>query len=110
MGDPPSHPPHRLVAKVLGTVRLPDNFIGALSAQFRVTNVESEALFAELRYGRGLHAFLGILATYLDQSSNLERFALLPVDWYGEMHVLHSLFSVLVGTYDPECYLSGCRG
>ena len=40
----------------------------------------------------------------------LAELTLLGIDQDGGAHILHSLFSVPVGPYDPERRLFGCRG
>ena len=51
----------------------------------------------ELRSGLGIHAFLSHMVFRVDPSPGMKRLALLGVDWYGMVHVLHSFFSVPVG-------------
>ena len=63
MSDPGRRQPPRSVAEVLKTGRLLDNFVGALSARFRVTSLDGTPLLTDLRKGGGLHAFLGRLTT-----------------------------------------------
>ena len=53
MSDPGRRRPPRFVAKVLVTSRLPDNFVGALSARFRVTSLDGTPLLTDLRKGGG---------------------------------------------------------
>ena len=110
MGDPAPTPPPRSMAKVLGTCRLPDNFIGDLSDWFRVTDADGGVLLTEQRKGGATHAFLGRLATEAAPALSLAHLALLTVNWDGETHVLHSLFSVPVRPYNPDRRLFGCCG
>ena len=110
MSDPGRRRPPRLVAEVLETGRLPDNFVGALLARFRVTSLDGTPLSADLRKGGGLHAFLGRLTAEAAAVPGLAELTLLGVDQDGGAHILHSLFSVLVGPYDPDRRLFGCRG
>ena len=87
---------HRLVGRILWTSRLPDNFVGALLAWFRVTYKEGRSLSLDLRSGWGLYAYLGILAAGVDSAPGMESLSLLMVDQYREVHVLHYFFSVPV--------------
>ena len=50
----------------------------------------------DLRYGRGLHAFLGHFIFGVDPVPGLDLLALLGVDWDVTVQVLHSFFSVPV--------------
>ena len=97
MGDTsPPLPPWSL-SEVLGTGRLPDNFVGDLSAQFLVTNAKVEALSKEFSSCRRLHVLLRILSAKVAPSPVLEHFNLLAVDRDSDMHILYPLFSVPVG-------------
>ena len=53
---------------------------------------------------------MGRLTTEAAPAPDLDRLALLVVEWDGKTYVMHSYFSVLVGPYDPERRLFGCRG
>ena len=110
MSDPGRRRLPRSVAEVLETGRLPDNFVGALSARFRVTSLDGTPLSTDLRKGGGLHAFLGRLTAEAAPVPGLAELTLLGVDRDGGAHILHSLFSVPVGPYDPDRRLFGCRG
>ena len=98
------------MAEVLRNGRLPDDFFGALSARFLVTDTDGEALTAELCRGGGIHAFLGRLTAEAASVPGLAGLTLLGVDHDGEAHVLHSFFSILVGLYDLDRRLFGCCG
>ena len=54
MADPGRHRPPWLVPEVLGTVRLPDGFLGALSDRFQLTSPNGTPLSADLRKGGGI--------------------------------------------------------
>ena len=58
----------------------------------------------------GVYSFLGRLTAKVAPVPGLAELTLLGVDRYGGAHILHSLFSVLVGPYDPDRRLFGCRG
>ena len=85
--DPPRPP--WLMVKVLVTVQIPDELVGALLDQFLVTEEEGGVLLSELRSGRGLHAFSWHLSSGVDPAPGLERLTLLGVDRYGMVHILH---------------------
>ena len=68
--DPPRS--SRSLGDMLGTSRPPDELVGSLSDQFRVTREEWGALLSELRSGRGLHAFFSYFASGVDPSPGLE--------------------------------------
>ena len=96
MGNPfPPHM-HQLVGGILWTSRLPDNFVGALLARFRVTYKEGRSLSLDLCSGWGLYAYLGILAAGVDSAPGMDSLSLIVVDQYGEVNVLHYFFSVPV--------------
>ena len=59
---------------------------------------------------RGLHAFIGSLTADAAAVPGLAELTLLEMDRDGGSHILHSLFSVPVGPYDPDRQLFGCRG
>ena len=102
MGNSLIPQPPLLVEEVLGTGRLPDNFVGALSIRFRVTDKEGGTLLLNLRSGQGLHTYLGILAARLESAPGMECLALLTVDYDEEVHVLHSFSPTQVGPYAAE--------
>ena len=53
----------------------------------------------DLHSGQGIHAYLGQLASRVNPVPGLERLALLWVERYITVHLLHLFFSVLVGQY-----------
>ena len=110
MGDPKPLRLPRLVGEVLRTGQLPDDLVGALEDRFRVTVEEGGYLSSEILTGRGLHAFLGHLASGVEPYPGLERLYLLGVDREGTVHVLHSFFSVPVGCYSTERRLLDFNG
>ena len=63
----------------------------------------------DLRKGGGVFAFLFRLAAEAAPVPGLAELTLLGVDPDGGAHILHSLFSVLVGPYNPNRRLFGCR-
>ena len=63
-----------------------------------------------LRKGGGIHAFLGRLTAEAAPVPGIAELTLLRVDREGGSLILHSLFSVPVGPYDPDQRLFGCRG
>ena len=75
--DPPQ--PLRSVKEVRGTSGLPDEIVGYLSARLRVTREGGRPLSSERRAGRGVHAFLGHLASGADPVPGLECLTLLGV-------------------------------
>ena len=109
MGDTAPTPLPWLVAEILGTSRLHDNFVGALLDCLRVTDANGETLSTEQQKSGGIPAFLGILTAEADPVPGLGGFTLLGVNPDGEAHVLHSFFSVLVGLYNLDRRLFGCR-
>ena len=112
MGSGPPPPPPRpwSVSEVLGTGRLTNNFFGALSAQFQVTNAEGEALSTEIFFRWGTHAFLGLLSDKVSTAPGLERLVIPVLGRYGEVQVIYFLLSVPVVQYNPERRLFGCWG
>ena len=101
--------PPQSVAEVLGSCLLPVDFVRALSARFRLTGPNGTPLSTDLWKGR-VHTFLGRLTAEAAPVLGLAERTLLGVDRDGEAHILHSLFSVPVGPYDPGQWLFGCRG
>ena len=75
-----------------------------------MTSLDGTPLSTDLRKGGGLHAFLGRLTAETAPVPGLADLTLLGVDRDGGTHILHSLFSVPVGPYDPDRRLFGCRG
>ena len=55
-------------------------------------------------------AILGRLTAEAALVPGLEELTLLGVDRDGGAHILHSLFSVTAGPYNPDWRLFGCRG
>ena len=102
--------PPRSVAEVFGTGRLPDSFVGDLSARFRLTGLDGTPLSIKLRKGGGVHAFLGRLTAKAGPVLGLSEITLLGVDRDGGAHILHSISSVPVRPYNPNRRLFGCRG
>ena len=82
---------------MLGTSRIPENLVEALLARFRVTREDGGSPSTEKRYGCGVHSFLDHLASGVDPVPGLEWMALLQIDPYGTVHLLHLLFSVQIG-------------
>ena len=75
------------VAEVLDTCRLPDHFIGALSARFGLTDPDGTPLSTDLRKGGGVHAFLGRLTS--EAAPVLGLTELIYWGWTGtEEHIL----------------------
>ena len=64
----------------------------------------------DIQKGGGLHAFLVRLAAEADSFLGLAELTVMGVDRDGGAHILHSLFSVPFGPYDPDQQLFGCRG
>ena len=110
MVNPGRRRPPRSVAEVFGTDQLPNAFFGALSDRFRLTGPDGTPLLTEGRKGGGLHAFLGRLTAKAVLVPGLAELTLMGVKQYGGAHILHPLFSVPVGPYDPDRRLFGCRG
>ena len=107
MSDPGRHRPPRLVAEVLETGQIPDSFVGALSARFRVTSPNGTPLSTDLWKGGGLHALLVRLTAEAAPVPGLAKLTLLGMERYGGAHILDLLFSVPVGPYDPDQRLFG---
>ena len=85
------------MGEVLGTVRIPDNIVGALSSRFRITRADVGLLSTENRSSCGINSFLRHLASGVDLFPVFERVELMQVEQDGMVHLLHSLFSVPVG-------------
>ena len=96
------------MVKVLGTSRIPDILVEALSGRFQLTSLDGTPLLTDLWKGGGVHAFLGRLMAKAAPESGLLEFTLLGVYQDGGAHIIHSLFSVPVGPYDPKLRLFGC--
>ena len=97
MVDPERHRPPRLVTAVLDACQLPNNFVGALSALFRLKGPDLTPLSTVLWKGGGFHAFLGRLTAELARVLGLAELTLLGVNREVGAHIFHLLFSVLVG-------------
>ena len=95
--DPPRPPGS--AGKVLGTRLLPNYLIRTLSDRFQVTREGGGGISLELRAGRGLHTFLGHLASRVDPVLGLDHLTLLGVNWDGTVYLLHPFFSVTVDPY-----------
>ena len=67
-------------------------------------------LLTERRSRRPLHAFLSHLASWPDSVPGIEQLTLLGVDQDGKVHLMHMLFSVLVGLYSSDRRLFACCG
>ena len=89
MANPGHRRPPWLVAEVLGTVRLPNDFVGEISALLRLTGSDGNPLSTKLRKGGGLHAFLGCLTSEAPPVPGITELTLLRVDRYGGAHILH---------------------
>ena len=63
----------------------------------------------DLWKGGGLNAFLGRITSEVDPVLGLSELTLMGADRNRGAHILHWLFSVLVGPYDPDRRLFGCR-
>ena len=100
----------RSVSEVLVTGRFPNSFVGDLSARFRRTGPNGNPLLANLRKGGGVHAFLALLTDEASPVPGLADHTLLGVYRDVGAHILHLLFSVPVGPYDPYRRLFGCCG
>ena len=109
MSEPGRCRPPWSVVDVLKTGRLPDNFVGAMSARFRLTGPDGTPLSTDLRKGGEAHVFLGRLTAEAAPVLGLAELTLLGVDQDGGAHILHSLFSVPVSPYGPDRRLFGCR-
>ena len=95
--DPPRPP--QSVGEVLGTVRLPNDLVGYLSARLRFTWEDGIGLLLEICSGRGLHAFFRHLASGVDPAPGLERLNLLGGDQDVTVHPLYSFLSVPAGLF-----------
>ena len=96
------------MAAVLRTNRLPDNFVGALSSRFRVTDADEGSLPTELRKGGVIHALLCRLMSVTVPGPGLAELTLLEVDQNRGVHILHFIFYVPAGPYNPGRILFGC--
>ena len=110
MGVPDPHWLPRSVGEVIGTGRLPNNLVRALSARFIVTREDGGLLSSYLSSGQGIHAFLGHLTSRVDPDPGLDLLALIGVDRDGTVHVLPLLFSVPARHYSIEWQLLGFSG
>ena len=84
------------MGEVLGTGRLPDEIVTALSDCFKVTLEEGVGIPLELCSGRGIHAFFGPFASGVELVLGLDYLALLGVDPGGTVLFLHWFFPVPV--------------
>ena len=64
-------------------------------------------LSTHLRKGKGLHAFHGFVTAEAAPVPGLTELMLLEVNRDRGAHILHLLFSVPVGPYDPDRRLFG---
>ena len=78
--------------EVLGTGRLPENVVGVLLDQFRVTDAVGASIPTELHKGGRIHAFLVRLTAEVNPVPILAGLILLGADHDGEAHILHSFF------------------
>ena len=108
MVDPAPHRPLRSVGEVLGTGRLPRDFVEALSVRFRITREEAGPLSTEEKSIRGVHSFLAHFTSRVDLVPGFERVALMQVYLDRKVHLLHLLFSVPVGPYSTVWWLFAC--
>ena len=60
----------------------PQRFFGDMLAWFRVMYEEGGPLFSELRSGRGLHTYTGILVSQADSYLGMDRLAIHMVGRY----------------------------
>ena len=102
MAEPGRRWPPQLVSEVLGTVRLPDPFVGALPDRFLLTGPGGTPLSADGQKGGGIHAFLGRLTARAAPVPGIADIALLGFDQYRGAHILHFLFYVPVVPYNPD--------
>ena len=80
MGDTDTTPLPQLVAKVLGTVRIPDDFVGILLDRFQLTDVNEGPLYTNQHKGGGIHAFFGRLNEEAEPVFGLAVLKLFGVD------------------------------
>ena len=110
MSNPRRRRPPRLVAEVLSTGRLPNTFAGVMLSRFGLTYHDGTPLSTDLRKGGGIHAFLGRLTYEVAPAPGISELTVLRFDRDRGAHILHSLFSVPVGAYNPNQRLFDCRG
>ena len=100
----------RLVVEVLGTGSIPTELATILAEHSQTVRKDGLARTPEERTGRGLHAFLSLLALGEVPVPGLDKVTLVGVDKDGWVHLMHSLFSVRVNIYSTECRLFACVG
>ena len=110
MSNPRRRRPPRLVAEVLSTGRLPNTFAGVMLSRFGLTYHDGTPLSTDLRKGGGIHAFLGRLTYEVAPAPGISELTVLRFDRDRGAHILHSLFSVPVGAYNPNQRLFDCCG
>ena len=93
-----ARPPAALVSgEVIGTVNLPDERTKTPSGRFLTVWEEDEPLLMEKSTGRGLHYFLGHLASRVDPVPRFESLTLIGTNQGETVRLLYSLFYVQVG-------------
>ena len=98
------------VAEVLGSGSIPADLAAILAEHSRTVRKDGLARTPEERTGRGLLAFLTLLALGEVPVPGLEKVTLVGVDEDGRVHLMHSLFSVRAKVYSTECCLFACVG
>ena len=83
MGNTNPNQPPRSVDEVLGTSRIPNDFVGFLLDRYRVTDANGAALINKQYKGGGIHSFLGCLTDELAPVPGLAGPTLLGVDQDG---------------------------
>ena len=92
-----------------GTAYSPTLFRGTVGP-VRTDCTRWDPLSTDLRKIGVLHAFLGRLTSEAASVPGIAELTLLGIDRDGVAHILHSLFSVLVGPYNPDRRLFGSLG
>ena len=92
----PPRPP-QLVREVLRPGRLPNKLVEALLYLLHVTKEGGGILSMEWHTGRGLHDFLGNLASRADPVPGFYGITLLGIDWDVTVNLLHYFLSIAVG-------------
>ena len=95
---------------MLGTSQFPKNVARALLVWFHLKRGDGGPLSTEKRSGRGIHSFLGHIASGVDTVPGFERVACLQVEPGRTVHLLHLLFSVQVGLYSTAWWILACHG
>ena len=98
------------VAEALGTRTIPAELAAILMAHSRTIRMDKTPCTPEEHWGRGLHSFLAHFALGEVPVPGLERITLVGVEPDGQMHLMHSLFSVRVDVYSMESRLFACLG